>query len=106
MQNIDFQRIIKRNIKRKGYTLTQLSNILGISKSTLSMSIANNPTLNTLNKIANVVGCSVSWLLTDNDAPGDNYNNPDCPATDTYLTDVFRCPDCCRPFRITINKVK
>ena len=62
---------IKGVIKAHGYTIEQVAkewaNVNGstTSQSALSQSINNNPTIATLQKIANVIGCSVSDFFQD-----------------------------------------
>ena len=50
---------IKKILKSKGYTIEQVAKEMGISRVTLTNSINGNPTVATLQKIADVVGCSV-----------------------------------------------
>ena len=59
---------IKRVIKERGYTLERVANEIKprpISKGTLSQSINNNPTIDTLQRIADVIGCSVGDFFAD-----------------------------------------
>lgn len=54
---------IKEIAKRKEITLEQLANKLNINRVTLSRSINGNPTIETLNKIANVLDVEVVELF-------------------------------------------
>lgn len=62
---------IKSVIKAHGYTIERIANEWEckngktITKGALSQSINNNPTVDTLQKIANVVGCSVADFFAD-----------------------------------------
>lgn len=54
---------IKELIKAKGLTAKELSAIIGISESALSLAVNGNPTVETLQKIATALGVSVSELF-------------------------------------------
>jgi len=54
---------IKELIKAKGLTAKELSAIIGISESALSLAVNGNPTVETLQKIAAALGVSVSELF-------------------------------------------
>lgn len=62
---------IKAVIKQRGYTIERIANEWEskngkpITKGALSQSINNNPTVETLQKIANVIGCNVGDFFTD-----------------------------------------
>ena len=62
---------IKTVIKKHGYTLERVANewesVNGksITKGALSQSINKNPTVETLQKIANVIGCKVGDFFAD-----------------------------------------
>lgn len=69
---------VKEVCKEKGITITQLAEILGIKQESLSRAINGNPTLDTLQKIANALNVPVSALF-DEVQPNDN---------------IVRCPNC------------
>jgi len=69
---------VKDVCKEKGITITQLAEILGIKQESLSRAINGNPTLDTLQKIANALNVSVSALF-DEIQPNDN---------------IVKCPNC------------
>lgn len=54
---------IKELIKEKGMTITELADKLGVNRVTLSNSVNGNPTVETLNKIADAIGCPVTDLF-------------------------------------------
>lgn len=56
---------IKEKILAKGFTLSGVARQLGITQPTLSNTIKGNPSLGTLQKIADVIGMSVSELVSD-----------------------------------------
>lgn len=73
---------IKTVIREKGYTIERIAkeweskNGKTITKGALSQSINKNPTVDTLQKIANVIGCTVGDFFADEK---DN---------------IFICPNC------------
>lgn len=56
---------IKEILKEKNMTMTQLSDILGIHRVTLSQTLRRNPTIDTLQKIANALEVNVLDLFVD-----------------------------------------
>lgn len=54
---------IKELIKEKGTTIQNIADAIGINRVTLSNSINGNPTVETLNKIADALGVSVTELF-------------------------------------------
>lgn len=60
-------RKIKQVVKDHGFTMVQVADILGIKKSSMSQIIHGNPTVGTLQKIADVVGCQVGDFFVDDD---------------------------------------
>ena len=73
---------IKSVIKAHGYTIERIANEWeskngkSITRGALSQSINNNPTIDTLQKIANVIGCKVVDFFADE------------------LDNAIRCPNC------------
>ena len=73
---------IKSVIKPHGYTIERIANEWeskngkSITRGALSQSINNNPTIDTLQKIANVIGCKVGDFFADE------------------LDNAIRCPNC------------
>ncbi len=68
---------IKSRIKERGFTISQVAALMttrdkdgnvkqGISQSALSQLITGNPTFDKLQEIANIIGLSVSELVSDN----------------------------------------
>ena len=54
---------IKDVCKEKGITITQLANTLGIKQESLSRAINGNPTIETLEKIANALNIPISDIF-------------------------------------------
>jgi XRE family transcriptional regulator, master regulator for biofilm formation len=59
---------IKKQRKEKGYSITELAEQAGVSKSYLSYlerNLKNNPSLQFLTKIAHKLDCSIEYLLEE-----------------------------------------
>ena len=56
---------IKEVIKEKGKTITELADIMGINRVNLSNMVNGNPTVETLNKIADALCVPITELLSD-----------------------------------------
>ena len=54
---------IKQLLKERGLTAVQLADKMGITQGALSLAINGNPTLSTLEKIAEALGVSVPELF-------------------------------------------
>lgn len=72
---------IKRVIKEKGFTINQVADLMGKNRVTLSQTISRNPTIETLQKIADTIGCRVGDFFRDEIA-------------------TFTCPNCGQEFKI------
>lgn len=72
---------IKKVIKEKGFTLEQTATKMGISRITLMQSLSGNPTVNTLQRVADAIGCRVVDFFADEIEP-------------THSTHAFHCPKC------------
>lgn len=70
---------IKKKIQQRGMTLAQVAEKMGVAAPTLSAICSNkNPKFNSLEKIADALGISVSELVSDSD----HQNSPaeiECP---------------------------
>lgn len=67
---------IKEVIKEKGMTITELADKMGINRVNLSSMVNGNPTVETLNKIADAIGCPVTELF---ERPKKNSLSITCP---------------------------
>ena len=54
---------IKKAISKKGFTSKQVAEILNVSTVSFSNMINGNPTVETLNKISDVIGCDITELF-------------------------------------------
>ncbi len=79
---------IKKVIKERGYTLVKVATEMGITKSALSQMVNGNPSILTLRRIANIVGCQISDFFEDE--------------TEPRLT----CPNCGKKFTVHLVEIK
>ena len=56
---------VKSVIKEKGWTIERVASEMGITRVTLSQNLSRNPTINTLQRIASVIGCNVGDFFRD-----------------------------------------
>lgn len=59
---------IKEIAKQKGMTMEDLAERLGINRVSLSRNINGNPTMETLNKIADALGVNIRDLFANDDS--------------------------------------
>lgn len=82
---------VKAIIKEKGWTIERVAIEMGITRVTLSQNLSRNPTVNTLQRIASVIGCNVGDFFRD------EVNT--FPSTDV-------CPHCGKPIIIKSELIK
>lgn len=87
---------IRGIIKRKGFTLTYVADRLtnkkggkGVSLPSLIQTIDGNPTVASLQEIANIIGVSLSELVADE-------NEQQCAS--------IVCPHCGKPIEISVKR--
>ena len=56
---------IKSIIKQKGLTMEGVAERMGINRVTLSQMLSGNPTMSTLQRIADALGCKVGEFFLD-----------------------------------------
>ena len=78
---------IKEVIKEKGMTITELADKMGINRVNLSNMVNGNPTVETLNKIADAIGCTVTELFEQ-------------PKKDAL---TLTCPNCGKDINIKVE---
>ncbi len=78
---------IKAVISRKGFTMQQVADKLGISQQAVSQAVNGNPSLSRLKDIADAIGVTVSELVAD----------------DEQSTHTATCPHCGHEIEITIE---
>lgn len=69
---------IKEVIKERGLSIQELADKIGINRVTLSNSINGNPTVETLNKIADAVGVQVTELFEQSKSDAASLSCPHC----------------------------
>lgn len=77
----------KRSYQRKGMTITELADKMGINRVNLSNMVNGNPTVETLNKIADAIGCPVTELFEQ-------------PKKDAL---TLTCPNCGKDINIKVE---
>ncbi|MFR0678099.1 helix-turn-helix domain-containing protein [Dysgonomonas mossii] len=77
---------IKDICTQKGITMKQLAESMGIAATSLSRSLNNNPTIDTLQKIADTLGVHLVELFQQ-------------PTNDT-----FSCPKCGAKLKLTLEE--
>lgn len=79
---------IKAVISRKGFTMQQVADKLGISQQAVSQAVNGNPSLSRLKDIADAIGVTVSELVSDGEP---------------HSTHTATCPHCGHEIEITIE---
>ena len=69
---------IKEVIKEKGMTITELADKMGINRVNLSNMVNGNPTVETLNKIADALEVSVTELFEQSKTGTVSLSCPHC----------------------------
>ena len=60
---------VKTIIKEKGFTIEQVAKEMGITRFTFTQNLSRNPTMRTLQRIADVLGCKVGDFFKDEIEP-------------------------------------
>ena len=81
---------IKSIIKEKGYTIEQVAKKMGVTRVTLTQSLSRNPTLYTLQRVADAIGCKVGEFFLDEIQVEPN--------------NTIHCPHCGNPIDVTLLK--
>ncbi|UVV78015.1 helix-turn-helix domain-containing protein [Bacteroides fragilis] len=66
-------------IKQKGFTMEAVAKKMGITRVTLAQNLSRNPTVGTLQKIADVIGCKVGDFFIDDMDIKEDENTIICP---------------------------
>lgn len=80
---------VKTIIKEKGFTIEQVAKEMGITRFTFTQNLSRNPTMRTLQRIADVLGCKV----------GDFFKDEIEQSKPTFV-----CPHCGKPITLHIDK--
>lgn len=70
---------VKTVIKQKGFTMEAVAKKMGITRVTLAQNLSRNPTVGTLQKIADVIGCKVGDFFIDDMDIKEDENIIICP---------------------------
>ena len=82
---------VKGIIKEKGWTIERVAAEMGISRVTLSQNLSRNPTVNTLQRIAKVIGCNVGDFFRDEiEVSAPVYSCPHCGKTIVIKTEITK----------------
>lgn len=79
---------VKTIIKEKGFTIEQVAKEMGITRFTFTQNLSRNPTMKTLQRIADVLGCKVGDFFKDEIEP---------------TKPTFTCPHCGKPISIKVE---
>lgn len=82
---------IKRKLREKGGDINSLSEQLGITRQSLHRRLSNNPTLATLQQIADALGCRIVDLLIE---PCEQIVPTDCANNEPVISNLIECPNC------------
>jgi transcriptional regulator with XRE-family HTH domain len=78
LKHYDMDLRIKEVIKEKGMTITELADKMGINRVNLSNMVNGNPTVETLNKIADALEVSVTELFEQSKTGTASLSCPHC----------------------------
>ena len=70
---------VKSVIRKKGYTFEQVAEKMGITRITLTQNLGRNPTINTLQRVADAIGCKVGDFFVDDISEDEGSNTIVCP---------------------------
>lgn len=70
---------VKSIIKQRGWTMEAVAEQMGVTRVTLSQTLSRNPTIKTLERIAEVIGCRVGdFFLDEVEIPAPSIVCPHC----------------------------
>ena len=81
---------VKSIIKQKGYTIEQVAEKMGVTRVTLTQNLSRNPTINTLQRIADAIECKVGDFFLDE--------------IQTEKSNAIPCPHCGKPIEVSLLK--
>lgn len=80
---------IKEVAKEKGYTMQELADKVGVVRDTLTRQANGNPTISTLQKIADALEVDITDLFTESDERKPN---------------IIKCPHCNKDIVLSVEK--
>ena len=81
---------VKSIIKEKGWTIERVAAEMGITRVTLSQNLSRNPTVNTLQRIASVIGCNVGDFFRDEVESPSTGVCPHCGKSIIVKTEILK----------------
>ena len=97
---------VKSIIKRQGFTLEQVAEKMGSSKSSVSQIINGNPTVGKLEQIANIIGCHRWEFFLDEMNLPPKQKQSQGVEEEKVLRFQYDCPHCGEHVRISIEKMQ
>lgn len=70
---------VKGIVKKQGFTLERVASEMGVTRVTLSQTLSRNPTVKTLQRIADIIGCKVGDFFADDITTPTGQNSLTCP---------------------------
>ena len=70
---------VKGIIKKQGFTLERVASEMGVTRVTLSQTLSRNPTVKTLQRIADIIGCKVGDFFAEDITTPHGQNSLICP---------------------------
>ncbi|WP_234367889.1 helix-turn-helix domain-containing protein [Parabacteroides pacaensis] len=77
---------VKTIIKQKGFSMESVAKKMGITRVTLAQNLSRNPTVGTLQRIADVIGCKVGDFFIDDI----NIDNSELTALIQHKGDFYK----------------
>ena len=87
--------IISKVIRQYGFTIEQVAERIGIARGSLANMIGGNPTVETLQKIADAIGCKRSEFFADEAGEKSSLDVP---------TTVIRCSKCGNEIKVKFEQ--
>lgn len=98
------QHNIKKYLRNQGKELKDLYKMLGISKSSYHSRVSGNFSRDSIQEIADALGCSVPELLIE---PCKKIVDVDCANEEPVVTNLIECPNCGQKLFVhAINDIK
>ena len=70
---------VKSVIRKKGYTFEPVAVKMGITRITFTQNLGRNPTINSLQRVADAIGCKVGDFFVDEVSEDEGSNTIVCP---------------------------
>lgn len=87
--------IISKVIRQHGFTIEQVAEKIGITRGSLANMIGGNPTVETLQKIADAIGCKRSEFFADEAEEQSTFKEPDT---------IIKCSKCGNEIKVKFEQ--